>query len=374
MATSKRTEKNKQIEKEGADERIEVPSLPYRPCDPQGHRPGIALVGCGGITSWHLTAYRKAGYKVVVLCDVERKRARQRRDEFYPRADVTDDFQQVLARDDVEVIDIATHPLERRPLIEAALKARKHVLSQKPFVTDLEVGERLADLADQQGVKLAVNQNARWAPHFSYIRAAIRAGLLGQVNNVHCDVHWDHTWAKGTPFEEIRHLILFDFAIHWFDLLCAFMEGTEASLVYATTARTATQRLAPPLMAQAAVEYSSSQATLLFDGHMPFGGLDRTFVAGSQGTISCSGPDNDRQNLEFTTAGGVVRPRLVGHWFPDGFHGTMGELLCAIEENREPTHSARNNLRSLSLCFAAVASAEQGRPVVPGSVRKMPEG
>ena len=59
--------------------------------------------------------------------------------------------------------------------------------------------------------------------------------------------------------------------------------------------------------------------------------------------------------------------------FPDGFHGTMGELLCAIEEGREPSHSARNNLRSLALCYAAVASAETGQPVEPGRVQGMPE-
>jgi hypothetical protein len=50
----------------------------------------------------------------------------------------------------------------------------------------------------------------------------------------------------------------------------------------------------------------------------------------------------------------------------------MGELLSAIAQQREPGHSARNNLRTLELCFAAVASAERGEPVVPGTVRKVP--
>ena len=53
-----------------------------------------------------------------------------------------------LARDDIDVVDITTHPAERPPLIETALTAGKHVLSQKPFVLDLDVGRRLADLAD----------------------------------------------------------------------------------------------------------------------------------------------------------------------------------------------------------------------------------
>jgi hypothetical protein len=83
--------------------------------------------------------------------------------------------------------------------------------------------------------------------------------------------------------------------------------------------------------------------------------------------------NQDHQRVELTTAAGIARPKLSGAWFPDGFHGTMGELLSAIEEKREPTNSARNNLASLALCFAAVASAERVKPLVPGSVRKLPD-
>jgi hypothetical protein len=96
-------------------------------------------------------------------------------------------------------------------------------------------------------------------------------------------------------------------------------------------------------------------------------------VAGSHGAISSIGPGNKVQRLTITTEAGDATPELEGSWFPDGFHGTMGELLCAIEEKRQPSISARDNLRSLSLCFAAVASAERHEPIVPGAVRAMPE-
>ncbi len=48
----------------------------------------------------------------------------------------------------------------------------------------------------------------------------------------------------------------------------------------------------------------------------------------------------------------------------------MAELLCAIEENREPYNSARDNLKSLALCFAAMKSADTGKPIKVGSVRQ----
>ena len=86
------------------------------------------------------------------------------------------------------------------------------------------------------------------------------------------------------------------------------------------------------------------------------------------------GPSLADQTVHLYTERGRATPKLAGAWFPDGFHGTMGELLCAIEEGREPMNSARNNLGSLALCFAAIASASNGEPKVPGEVRRLPKG
>ena len=154
-----------------------APALAYRPPSPRAYRPGIALIGCGGISEFHLRAYRDMGLEVVALCDREIARAEKRRTEFFPAATVTDDFRTVLARADVEVVDVALHPGPRITVIEEALRKGKHVLSQKPFVLDLAEGERLAALAAARGVKLAVNQNGRWAPHLSYLATAVRAGV-----------------------------------------------------------------------------------------------------------------------------------------------------------------------------------------------------
>jgi len=366
-------ERNYSLTAADAGQQLAAPVLPYLPRDPKRYRPRIGLIGCGGITEDHLTAYRKGGYDVAALCDVVRRRADERRREFYPEAEVYHDYRDVLKRDDIEVVDLAVHPHEREPMIEAALLAGKHVLSQKPFVVDLDFGRRMVDLADRQGVKLAVNQNGRWAPHFSYARQAIRAGLIGEVAAAHLSVHWDHTWVKGTPFEKIRHLILYDFGIHWFDVVRCFLGEREPRRVYASTAESPGQQIAPPLLAQAVIEYDDAQASLAFDASTRFGAQDRTYVAGTLGTIHSTGPDLKHQTLTLSTSEGYCVAELEGCWFPDGFHGTMGELLSAIEEDREPINSACDNLESLALCFAAAASAERHEPVVPGTVRQMVE-
>jgi predicted dehydrogenase len=351
---------------------IAAPALDYKPRNPKSYNPAIGVIGCGGIVVQHLNAYRHAGFRVTALCDHTEGKARAYQEKFYPEAFVTTDYHELLARDEIEVVDIATHPEDRVELIEAALRAGKHVLSQKPFVVDLNVGERLVELADSCGVKLAVNQNGRWAPHFSFIRQAIKAGLLGRLMSAHFSVHWDHNWIIGTKFEEIENLVLYDFGVHWFDLATHFFDGREALRVSAFVTRAAGQKAKPPMLAQAIIEFDGGQASLVFNANVPRGQEDRTVVAGTEGTIISVGPSLSEQEVTIFAAEGYAKPSLEGAWFREGFHGAMGELLCAIEERREPVNNARDNLRGLSLCFAAIASAAESEAQTPGRVRRLP--
>ena len=271
------------------------PELDYLPARVPEPTPGIGMIGCGGITEGHLRAYRQAGYRVVALCDVDRKRAASRADAFFPEATVYSDHRQLLERPDVEVVDITTHPPQRPPLIRDAIHAGKHVLSQKPFVEDLAVGQELADLADAHNVLLAVNQNGRWAPHFSYLRQVVAERQLGEIASAHFSVHWNHGWVKGTPFDDVRHLILYDFAIHWFDLLSCIMGDTPPQRVYASATHSGQQEARPALMGQACVEYQTAQASLIFDGDTRHGPWDRLYVTGSQGTFRSEGKDHHQQ-------------------------------------------------------------------------------
>ncbi|MEW6073798.1 MAG: Gfo/Idh/MocA family oxidoreductase [Planctomycetota bacterium] len=348
---------------------IAAPELPYRPRDPRRTRPAIALIGCGGVAEHHLRAYRTAGYRVVALVDPVRERATARRDEFYPGAAVFANHAALFASDlRVEVVDVATHPEGRETIVADVLRAGKHVLSQKPFVLDLAAGERLVELAARGGRRLAVNQNGRWAPHFAWMREAVRAGLVGEVAAVDAVVHWNHEWVAGTRFDATPDLILFDFAVHWFDFLATVI-ARPARRVMAAVARAPGQRARPPLLGHALVEYDGARAVLAFHGASRHLQRDTTIVAGSAGSLVASGPDLLTQSVTLHRAAGLSRPVLEGSWFVDGFHGAMGELLCAIEEDREPTHSARDNLRTLALAFAAVASSRSGEPCGPGEVR-----
>jgi predicted dehydrogenase len=340
---------------------VEAPDLPYRPPMQRDRGISIALVGAGGISAAHLDAYARHGLNVVAICSRDLERARGRRDAHFPNARVTDDLGILLSDPNVRVLDLTAHPDVRLDLMRRALNAGKHVLSQKPFVENLDDGRELVERATRRDLKLAVNQNGRWAPHLAYIREAVYAGLIGEVTGVHVEIRWNHGWIVGTPFEVMNDLILWDFGIHWFDFLASVI-GDRARLVHATTARAIGQTARPPLLAQALIAFDGGQASLAFDGATQYGARDSTSVIGANGVAFSQGPDLGHQALELYTEAGVARPLLAGAWFNDGFAGAMGELLCAIEDNREPLNSARGNLLSLKLCLAALRSVESGIP------------
>lgn len=349
---------------------IEAPDVAYKPPMPNTYRPRIGMIGTGGISASHLDAYRTAGWEVAALWNRTRSKAEEKAAQYCPKARIEDDWTALLADPDIDVVDITLHPEHRAPVIRAALEAGKHVLSQKPFVTDLDLGEDLVKLAQDKGLKLAVNQNGRWAPHKAFMRETVRAGLIGEVLSAHVCLHWNHGWTAGTPFDEIEDLVLYDFGVHWFDFIASLV-GERAQSVFATAVHAKGQANKVPLLAQALIRLDGGQASLVFDGGIPHGPSDTSFVGGTLGSLQSDGPDLGNQSVTLTMAEGIARPTLEGNWFNDGFRGAMGELLCAIEEDREPSNGARENLQSLAMAFAAVESRITGREIEVGHTRRL---
>ncbi|MEP6798009.1 MAG: Gfo/Idh/MocA family oxidoreductase [Lapillicoccus sp.] len=338
---------------------------------------GIGLIGCGWVASMQLAAYRDAGFSVVALTDHTPAKAEQLRDAYYPDAVVHPDVGSLLADAAVQVVAIATHPSGRPALVEQALLAGRDVLSQKPFVEHLDEGERLCDLADRLGRTLAVDANGRWAPHFAALVDAVDTGRVGAITSADFWVYWPHdAVVEGMPaFVGMEDLVLYDFGIHWFDLVGALVPGA-ARAVSAQVGRRPGQRISAPTQAQVVVEYDGAQVSLRFraaERRAERGGYRVDGVRGSvlhEGTslggpqvvvVTGEGDDESDHVIEVTT-----------DWFRPGFTGTMAELLTALDQGRTPTNTARSALPGLALCFAAVEAARTGHPVVPGAVRRRP--
>jgi hypothetical protein len=77
-------------------------------------------------------------------------------------------------------------------------------------------------------------------------------------------------------------------------------------------------------------------------------------------------PKPTPSTIEYTTistGNHWIRPTWKEVWFPDAFLGTMTQLLCAIEQGKEPEISGRDNLKTMALVDAAYLSAAEHRAV-----------
>ncbi|AMM20313.1 hypothetical protein AX769_09245 [Frondihabitans sp. PAMC 28766] len=345
-------------------------TVDYLPVDPASKSARIAVIGCGGISEWHLAAYQAAGYHVVALCDLVEARAVERQQQFFADADIYTDHRRMLARDDIDVVDIATHVDVRPRLVRDALDAGKSVLSQKPFVRDIDEGRDLIAYAATHDLVLAANQNGRWAPHFSYLLAAIRSGLIGDVLTADFWVHWPHDEVVGGNeiFSNMHDLILFDFGIHWFDLVSRIFVDEQATEVIARVTTSSNAKIPVPTNAEALIQFDEAQASLRFRGSSHYAEEAGYRVEGTRGVITHSGGYLGGDAVTVTTDAGSETVTLEGSWFGNGMHGSMAELLRALEEGRAPSNAAATALPGLQLCYAALQSARDHSTVDPRTV------
>ncbi len=335
-------------------------------------RTGVAVLGCGAIAhTAHLPAYERYGVEVVGVWSRTPATTAETRSRFPFVQRVYADPAELLSDPRVRIVDVATGPAARLDLVEAALAAGKHVLAQKPLLTDAADLPRvtaLADRARRAGLRFAVNHNARWAPAWRMSTLLLRAGALGRVVGV------THLHDKplpplaGTPFDDVPHMLLSDYLVHWVDITRCWLEGAGVRVVQAWDSRVPGQPAAArnPWSATvnlACADGATATVRVVGDARATEPGCP-FWVHGADGTLRGSVlGGSDRLTLD--RDGTVTDLPLHGAWFVDGFAGAMGELMCAVTEGREPEHAATHALGSALVSLAAAASAERGGAPVP---------
>jgi predicted dehydrogenase len=99
----------------------------------------------------------------------------------YPTAQVTGDFAELLAADDVEAVVIATPVTTHYPLARAALEAGKHVFVEKPPAMRVGEMEELIGIAEAQGLVLMPGHLLLYHPAVQKLKELVDDGELGEV-------------------------------------------------------------------------------------------------------------------------------------------------------------------------------------------------
>lgn len=125
----------------------------------------------------------------------------------------------MLTESDAELVIITAPNSEHFPLAKLALEKGKHVIIEKPFVTNVQDGQALIDLAKRNQCLLSVYHNRRWDGDFLTVKSLIEEGRVGDVK--HFESHFD----RFRPEVRVRWReqatdgggILFDLGSHLID-------------------------------------------------------------------------------------------------------------------------------------------------------------
>jgi len=149
-------------------------------------------VGVLGLHEGHtmLVALRASGLcRAVAGCDLDYDK-RVAAHEAAPGIQVTDRYEEMLAREDVKIVAIYTPDALHAGHIAAAFEAGKHVVCTKPLVNDPAEAGRLRELAEKHGTRLQVGQSTRFYEPFQRQRELYETGVFGEVEVLDC--HYNH--------------------------------------------------------------------------------------------------------------------------------------------------------------------------------------
>ncbi|WP_406023098.1 Gfo/Idh/MocA family oxidoreductase [Nocardioides sp. NBC_00850] len=170
---------------------------------------GVGMIGYAFMGAVHSHAWRSAHRffdlpltpRMQVLCGRDATRVAEAATRFGWEESVTD-WRDVIARDDVDLVDVCTPGDTHAEIAIAALEAGKHVLCEKPLANSVAEAERMAAaaaVAAERGVRAMVGFTYRRVPAIALARKLVADGRLGELHHVRAQYLQDWLADPETP-------------------------------------------------------------------------------------------------------------------------------------------------------------------------------
>ena len=191
----------------------------------------VAVVGYGGMGSWHVN---KMMLSDVVECagiwdikEVRRDIALQKGLHVYAS------LEDLLSDKTVDIVTIATPNDVHAEIAIKAMKAGKHVISEKPVCMNHVELQKIFDVSNKTGMLFTTHQNRRWDCDYLIMKELYQSGKLGEVFTIESR----YQGSRGIPGDwrgEHKHGggMMLDWGVHLIDQIMCMTEGHEVVKIY----------------------------------------------------------------------------------------------------------------------------------------------
>jgi predicted dehydrogenase len=325
----------------------------------------VALIGCGIISEAHINAYKQHAdrARITVCCDVDEQKAAQRAALVGDARAVTS-FEQVLADDEIDAVEICTPHFLHTDLVVAAARAGKHILCQKPLANTLAECDTMIAATKAAGVTFFYGEMNHTLPATIAARKLVEQGRIGRLVGVQATyAHWQGgtylstAWRYNPSVAGGGHLL--DGGIHYITIMREVGGPIDAVTCFTTNFR---QELGGEDTAVVNMRFAGGHLGTLLSSHavgMWFS--EANFVAlGTEGFLTIGGRHGalvlHRRDLP---NGHEVVLAERG----DPFADMIGRYLDTVVDGAPNISPGEVGREDLKIVLAAYKSAETGREV-----------
>jgi len=314
----------------------------------------------GQIHACNIAQHPKARLKTVV--DVHPQAARALAERY---GATVGDAASALADPGIDAVLIASSTDTHAALVEAAARARKPVLCEKPLDLDRKRAQTCLDVASKAGIPLMLGFNRRFDPNFSKLQKQLRDGRIG-----HLEMLTITSRDPGPPpldYVKVSGGLFRDMMIHDFDMARWLLGEEPVQVMAAASALVDSAIGGVGDVDTAVVTLKTAAGTLcqITNSRRATYGYDQRIEAlGSKGMLRAN--NVVESTLEFAGEAGVVTEKPL-HFFLEryaaAYRHELDHFIEAIEQRQPPMVGGADGVRALALAEAALESSKTGRAV-----------
>lgn len=194
----------------------------------------VGLIGCGSISDRYLKYGQELygdAFEIVALADIREEAARQRAQEYHIARVLTPD--ELIHDPDIDVVLNLTVPKAHTDIICQALRAGKHVYTEKPLGISYQEAQQIQQLAQQMNRRVGCAPDTFMGMPAQTAIRAIENGYIGKVFGANClcihPTHGNENWhPEPSPYYQKGAGPMFDMGAYYLNQLIAIMGPVQS--------------------------------------------------------------------------------------------------------------------------------------------------
>lgn len=326
----------------------------------------IGIIGTGRIGKIHaeniIKNFKDIEIKSVADTNIEESRSWA---ESLGIKNIYSDYKKIIEDKEIGAVIICSSTNTHSTISIEAARAGKDIFCEKPIDYDLDKIKEVLNEVEKANVKFQVGFNRRFDHNFKKVKDLVIEGAIGEVHIV--KVTSRDPEPPSPEYARVSGGMFLDMTIHDFDMV-RYLSGSEVVEVFTNAAVLVDKAIGEAGDVDTALinlKFANGAIGIIDNSRKAAYGYDqRVEVFGSKGGVTAS--NDTPTTVVLSTSSGVESDKPKYFFlerYMDSFRDELKEFFQCIKENKTPSVTAIDGLKTILIALAAKKSYETGKPV-----------